>query len=134
MRSFRWVFFLLPALLTGCSFMPTRPAAELSNDELCRAVREARFEHKKAGEFIAVLTNRGPYRPEHWLATFQGHIEAGMNSAEVRCSWGDPNRINLTTVDTASTEQWVFGGFNGPESYVYLRDGIVYASQTTGSP
>lgn len=54
-----------------------------------------------------------------------GNIYVGMTPEMVRESWGEPKTINQTTTAHAHSEQWVYGS----RSYVYLRNGKVYAIQ-----
>lgn len=50
----------------------------------------------------------------------------GMTAEEVcNSTWGEPNKINKTTTEYGTSEQWVYGGGR----YIYLDDGIVTAIQ-----
>ena len=50
----------------------------------------------------------------------------GMTADEVvNSTWGEPNKINKTTTEYGTSEQWVYGGGR----YIYLDDGIVTAIQ-----
>lgn len=48
----------------------------------------------------------------------------GMTETAARCAWGKPEHVNRTTTSYGVNEQWVYGN-----SYLYLRDGQVYAIQ-----
>ena len=65
------------------------------------------------------------WRQQAISSVLSGNIYVGMTPEMVREAWGDPKTINQTTTANAHSEQWVYGS----RSYVYLRNGKVYAIQ-----
>lgn len=54
----------------------------------------------------------------------QKKIQRGMNTEQVRFSWGDPDDINEFVNRFGKQEQWVYGG-----SYLYFDNGILSSWQ-----
>ncbi|HZF80653.1 MAG TPA: hypothetical protein VEZ89_12780 [Rubrivivax sp.] len=54
--------------------------------------------------------------------------EAGLDDAQVRARYGNPEVINTDIVNGVVKEQYVFRGPGGT-TYVYMRDGRSYAVQ-----
>lgn len=56
---------------------------------------------------------------------FEGKINIGMNKEMCRDSWGKPDKINSTTTEYGTSEQWVYG-----YSYVYFdENGLITTIQ-----
>lgn len=56
-----------------------------------------------------------------------GAVSVGMTAEQVRASWGNPDDINRSTSSFGTHEQWVYDRL---DSYVYLEDGVVTATQS----
>lgn len=63
------------------------------------------------------------------VAVARGHVVEGMTDAELRRSWGEPRRINVTQTPAGTTVQYVYRLGDGSTRYVYTQDGRVVAVQ-----
>jgi hypothetical protein len=61
-------------------------------------------------------------------AITQGYLIIGMNKEQVKESWGLPDRINITTLQGLSSEQWVFRLYHN--AYAYFHDDKLISVQT----
>ncbi len=60
------------------------------------------------------------------LARSPDEVKIGMTGEQVREVRGAPNQINRTELASGTTEQWVYDS-----TYLYFRDGRLYAIQTS---
>lgn len=63
------------------------------------------------------------------VAVARGQVVEGMTDAELRRSWGEPRRINVTQTTHGTTVQYVYRLADGSTRYVYTTDGRVTAVQ-----
>lgn len=54
-------------------------------------------------------------------------IIIGMTEQEVKQSWGDPDKINVSGNAAGRTEQWVYYRGKWDREYVYLTNGVLTA-------
>lgn len=56
-----------------------------------------------------------------------GRVAVGMTPAQVRGSWGAPNKINQSLYASGSTEQWIYyrDAAHIQAQYVHFRNGVV---------
>lgn len=58
-------------------------------------------------------------------------VVVGMTDDEVRRSWGDPTRVNISVSSRGHTEQWVYDRGGSRAQYVYLDNGVVSSIQSS---
>lgn len=65
-------------------------------------------------------------KEENWELICERKIKIGFTEDELRFSWGNPNKINETTVSGKQHQQFVYS-----DQYVYLENGIVTSFQSS---
>lgn len=63
-------------------------------------------------------------------AMARGRVMVGMTAAEVRRSWGSPDKINSTVNGQGTSQQWVYDRGQFKAQYVYLDNGVVRSIQS----
>ena len=97
-----------------------------------RSLAEARrreAEDQAAAREVArekLIRSRG-WSFEITRAVIQRRVTIGMTAEMVREAWGPPRKINETVTASGRDEQWVYDA----DQYVYLRNGVVRALQTS---
>lgn len=54
----------------------------------------------------------------------QRKVRIGMTAEQCRKAWGKPQKVNKTTTQHGTREQWVYGN-----SYLYIENGVLTAIQ-----
>jgi hypothetical protein len=98
-------------------------------------VLDIRRSSPRPGSFQAGMERREDYvkkfsdMPDHIrTAIVYGVAIPGMTEDQVLVAKGEPARRNLTQTLRMSRWQWVYRGAGGRETYVYIEDGIVVAT------
>lgn len=60
-----------------------------------------------------------------WNLIISGKVQRGMTKEQCRLSWGNPEKVNVTTGAFGTHEQWVYYG----DSYLYFENGKLTAIQ-----
>lgn len=66
-----------------------------------------------------------PVEISHWDAIVGNKVIIGMNRIECLLSWGKPNDINTSKMDSGVHEQWVYKN----RQYLYFENGILTSMQ-----
>lgn len=80
------------------------------------------YEHENAGTIIAEKEKE--YDSIVNSANTQKGPSIGMSKNEIEAStWGKPKKINKTTYEWGTTEQWCYSNYR----YIYFKNGVVTA-------
>lgn len=60
-----------------------------------------------------------------WNLIMNGKVQRGMTKEQCRLSWGNPEKVNVTTASFGTHEQWVYYG----DRYLYFENGKLTAIQ-----
>lgn len=124
------VVLVLSTTLAGCAGSAVRALsskpdqlATFDDGTLCQA-----YSLKKSDKVRAELQRRDALTADEWQAVDGGKIFVGMRYPALLCSWGAPDKTNMTTTEYGKSAQWVYGLFD-VRRYVYLERGEVVAFQ-----
>ena len=78
------------------------------------------------------LQSKTGLTPDTRDAISKGQLTVGMSEADVRASWGNPDRVNRTGGVGAPSAQMVYGASSTVTYYVYLVGGLVTQWQSLG--
>jgi hypothetical protein len=87
----------------------------------------------KKDEKIVVQAPPSPLTAEQLqirAAVASGKVSVGMTEQQVRSSWGEPTKTNVTTGSYGRHEQWIYDRGNFVSQYVYLQNGVVTGVQS----
>lgn len=100
-----------------------------AEQQLHRQQRELEAERRRATRRSNDQGNPVEER-RHWRnMAVSGRVAVGMPEEFVRRSWGDPDRINRSTRDSGTSEQWVYRRDRERTQYIYLKEGVVTSIQ-----
>jgi hypothetical protein len=68
---------------------------------------------------------KGQYGPEVWNLIVASKVRVGMPEEAAILSWGHPRKVNRTTTDSNTREQWVYGDGH----YLYFTNGKLTSIQ-----
>lgn len=130
----RWPFKILGALIVFGFFMALFQTC--SGIPSFQSYKDKAQAAKIAAESVALDAKGKLIKNKHpdWSnanCNYVGNkiIAIGMTSDQVIASLGKPDHTNVTTTQSGTHEQWVYGKY--APMYAYLQDGVVISFQYT---
>lgn len=97
--------------LSGCVVTSWSPSQILaaSDTSLCSTFAHVlRYQDYYRTDLMNEIQRRNLIRPEFKASIEAGNAQIGMTPIEAVCAWAAPTRINTTTTEAGSSEQWVY--------------------------
>lgn len=72
--------------------------------------------------FEECVQNNPGWEEDICEAISSSNLKTGMTKEQVKTSWGEPTRTNVTVTESGRREQWIYDRPHGNKYYLYFRE------------